>query len=228
MQRILIVEDDLAMQSFLKTLCESAGFKVEIIAYIQEALAFLATNEVHLVLLDLGLPDGNGQDFIQKVAPTANFPIIVISARDTDFDKITALDCGADDYVAKPFSAGELLARIRVALRRQVSNPEPVLKKTQVQHLSVDFESQQVFLEGQHQAVHLTPIEYRLLELLIRNPNKVLTYSTIGKAVWGSQFTGSTEKIRVHIAQLRQKVELEASTPSLIINAPGVGYRLNY
>lgn len=228
MQRVLIVEDDLAMQSFLKTLCESAGFEVYYSDHIQQAKCLVQQHRIDLCLLDLGLPDGSGHDFIRDVKPELEFPIIVISARDTDFDKITALDLGADDYVAKPFSAGELLARIRVALRRSGPATPSETSQYRVQHLDIDLEARRVMSDGVSDPIHLTPIEFRLLELLIKNPNKVLTYSLIGREVWGNQFTGSTEKIRVHIAQLRQKIEANPATPTLISNAPGIGYRFNH
>ena len=228
MQRVLIIEDDLAMQSFLKTLCESAGFEVFHSDHIAEAKQLVKQHVMDLCLLDLGLPDGSGHDFIREVKPQVEFPIIVISARDTDFDKITALDLGADDYVAKPFSAGELMARIRVALRRGGAVAPTEATRYRVQHLEIDLEARQVTSDHLEDAIHLTPIEFKLLELLVKNPNKVLTYSLIGREVWGNQFTGSTEKIRVHIAQLRQKIEANPATPTLISNAPGVGYRLNH
>lgn len=228
-QHVLIVEDDPAMQSFLKTLCESSGFRVTQTDSIEVAFTIATAEQVDICLLDLGLPDGSGHDFISRIKPEVDFPIIVISARNTDFDKITALDQGADDYVAKPFSSGELLARIRVALRRHVSmDQQNDSHLYQVQHIILDANARKVTIEGDEKPIHLTPIEFRLLELLVKNPNKVLTYSHIGREVWGSQFTGSTEKIRVHIAQLRQKVELMPSAPTLISNEPGIGYRLNH
>ncbi|MGB2064701.1 MAG: response regulator [Marinomonas gallaica] len=229
MQHILVIEDDAPMQSFLKTLCESAGFKVSLADTIEQASAVMSGSLfVDLCLLDLGLPDGSGHDFIRAFKPKMTAPIIVISARDTDFDKITALDLGADDYVAKPFSSGELLARIRVSLRRLVQESEAISSTFQVQHLNVNLDARTVYLDGVDDAIHLTPIEFRLLELFLKQPNKVLTYSQIGRDVWGNQFTGSTEKIRVHIAQLRQKIEKMPSAPTLISNAPSIGYRLNH
>lgn len=223
-QHVLIVEDDKAMQSFLKTLCESSGFRVTLTDHVEAGLRYLSEDPADVCLLDLGLPDGSGHDFIARSKPHCACPIIVISARNTDIDKITALDQGADDYMPKPFSSGELLARIRVALRRNpLPHEEGVLK---AQHVRVDLDSRQVYLQDSIAPIHLTPIEYNLFVLLLQHKNKVLTYSYIGREVWGTQFTGSTEKIRVHIAQLRQKVERDAAVPKLIINAPGVGYRL--
>lgn len=223
---ILIIEDDPAMQSFLVTLCESAGMSARVVDSVDAGLKALQTDMTDICLLDLGLPGRSGHEFISAARTLSKVAIIVISARNTDFDKITALDAGADDYVPKPFSSGELLARIRVALRngtREVTTPEEILR---AQHVCVNLSSRQVCVGAEEVLVHLTPTEFNLLILLMKHSNKVLTYRMIGQAIWGNAYSGSSEKIRVHIAQLRQKIELNPSSPTIVINEPGVGYRL--
>ncbi len=183
------------------------------------------TRNPDVVLLDLGLPDMDGIEIAEKLREWSEVPIIVISAREQEEDKIKALDAGADDYLTKPFGAGELLARIRVALRhktmRQTGQKEPVFV---LDDLKVDLASRQVFLNDKE--IHLTPIEYRLLSVLIRHAGKVVTHTLLLKEVWGPSYSDQTQYLRVYMTQLRRKLEEDPARPKFLINEPGVGYRL--
>jgi len=176
-------------------------------------------------LLDLGLPDIDGLEVTKRLREWATAPIIVISARGQEDDKINALDAGADDYLTKPFGTGELMARIRVALRHAAragqERTEPVLK---VGDLSVDLDKRTVFVAGAE--VHLTPIEYKLLAVLLKNAGKVLTHRQLLKDVWGPGYANNTQYLRVYMVQLRHKLEADAARPRYLVTEPGVGYRL--
>jgi two-component system KDP operon response regulator KdpE len=221
---ILVVEDELQMRRFLRASLTSHGFAVVEAATASEAVALATSHNPEVILLDLGLPDDDGIALTRRFREWSHAPIIVISARGRETDKVEALDAGADDYLTKPFGASELLARIRVALRhaRQAGgSAEPLLE---IGSLRVDLARREVTIEGRE--VRLTPIEYRLLVLLAQNAGKVLTHRQILKEVWGPGHTEDTHYLRVYMAQLRRKIEGDPAQPRLLTTEPGVGYRL--
>ncbi len=222
---ILLIEDEPQMRRFLRITLLGNEFRLIEAATAEEGLRQAATRNPDIVLLDLGLPDMDGLEVTRSFREWSSAPIIVISAREQEEDKIRALEAGADDYLTKPFGAGELIARIRVSLRHLAMmqsgqrDPEFILGD-----IRVDMAERRVFLKGKE--VHLTPIEYRLLTVLIRNAGKVLTHSYLLKEVWGPPYTGQTEYVRVYMAQLRRKLEEDPARPKFFINEPGIGYRL--
>ncbi|MGE5239014.1 MAG: response regulator [Chloroflexota bacterium] len=222
---ILLIEDEPQMRRFLRVTLESRGYMLVEASTGQEGLAQAATRNPSVVLLDLGLPDIDGLKVIEEIRGWSPVPIIVLSARDQEADKIRALDGGADDYLTKPFGAGELLARIRVALRhralQQGEEGEPVFV---LRNLRVDLAKRQVYLNDEE--VHLTPIEYNLLTFLIRHAGKVVTHRQILREVWGPPYVNQTQYLRVYMAQLRRKLEADPACPRFLMNEPGVGYRL--
>ncbi len=221
---VLVVEDELPMRRFLRASLESQDFQVVEADSAREAIAAATSYNPEVVLLDLGLPDLDGLELTRQLREWSKAPIIVISARGREADKVEALDAGADDYLTKPFGVGELLARIRVALRhaREAGGAdEPVLE---FGPLRIDLARRIVTVDGAE--VHLTPIEYRLLALLARNAGKVLTHRQILKEVWGPGHAQESHYIRVYMAQLRRKIEAEPARPRLLLTEPGVGYRL--
>src|SRR5512142_1460469 len=183
-----------------------------------------ATRNPDVVLLDLGLPDLDGREVTRRLREWTQTPIIVISARDQEQDKVRALDGGADDYLTKPFSAGELLARIRVALRHAAPQSQDQGEAVFIaEDLRIDFLKRQVFCGTQE--IHLTPIEYRLLTVLVRNAGRVMTHRQILKEVWGPSYVEQTHYLRVFMNQLRKKIEADSTRPRFLLNEPGVGYR---
>ncbi len=222
---ILLIEDEPQMQRFLRIVLQGQGFRFIEAQTGQEGLAQAATRSPDIILLDLGLPDIDGLEVTRRLREWSDIPIIVLSAREQEQDKIKALDAGADDYLTKPFGAGELLARIRVAIRhkvmRQSTTGEPVFI---LDNLRVDMSHRQVFLNEQE--VHLTPIEYKLLTVLIQNAGKVVTHSQLLKEVWGPSYSKETQYLRVYMTQLRHKLESDPARPRFLINEPGIGYRL--
>ncbi len=222
---VLIVEDEPQMVRFLRGSLSTHGYRLVETGTGTDALAQAAARSPDVILLDLGLPDLDGLEVTRRLREWTTVPIIVISARGQDDDKISALDAGADDYLTKPFSVGELLARIRVALRhsaaRSADKPEPVFR---LEELRVDLAKRQVFL-GERE-VHLTPTEYKLLTVLIQHAGRVVTHRQLLKEVWGPPHTDNTQYLRVYMAQLRQKLEPNPARPRFLINEPGVGYRL--
>lgn len=222
---ILLIEDEPQMQRFLRIVLQGQGFRFIEAQTGQEGLAQAATRSPEIILLDLGLPDIDGLEVTRRLREWSDIPIIVLSAREQEQDKIKALDAGADDYLTKPFGAGELLARIRVAIRhkvmRQSNTGEPVFI---LDNLRVDMSHRQVFLNEQE--VHLTPIEYKLLTVLIQNAGKVVTHSQLLKEVWGPSYSKETQYLRVYMTQLRHKLESDPARPRFLINEPGIGYRL--
>lgn len=217
---ILLVEDDKAMQSFLLTLLHSQNYQCACFAHGKAALSHLTLHPVDLILLDLGLADMDGLEVLAQLRQWCNLPVIVISARERELDKVKALDSGANDYVTKPFSAAELLARIRVALRQK----EPVVTTWSFGDVVLDPVARTVFKNGD--ALHLTKTEYEILLLLVRHAEKVLTHNQILQQVWGPTYLDRPEYVRVHMAQLRQKVEETPSNPKYLKTEAGVGYRL--
>jgi two-component system KDP operon response regulator KdpE len=222
---ILLIEDEPQMQRFLRIVLQGQGFRFIEAQTGQEGLVQAATRSPDIILLDLGLPDIDGLEVTRRLREWSDIPIIVLSAREQEQDKIKALDAGADDYLTKPFGAGELLARIRVAVRhkvmRQAGQGEPVFI---LDNLRVDMSQRQVFLNEQE--VHLTPIEYKLLTVLIQNAGKVVTHNQLLKEVWGPSYSKETQYLRVYMTQLRHKLESDPARPRFLINEPGIGYRL--
>jgi two-component system KDP operon response regulator KdpE len=222
---VLLVEDEPQIRRFLRAALDSHGFRLIEAATGEEGLAAATTRQPEIIILDLGLPDMDGLEIIRRVREWSAIPIIVLSARGQERDKITALDAGADDYVAKPFGVGELLARMRVALRHAArGTDEPGESRFSVGDLQVDLAQRQVTLAGQ--PVHLTPIEYRLLTTLVRHAGKLLTHRQLLNEVWGPNYTEQAHYLRVYTAQLRRKLEADPARPRYVLTEPGVGYRL--
>ncbi|MEI6306340.1 MAG: response regulator [Deltaproteobacteria bacterium] len=219
--RILIVDDEHSIRRFLQTI-----LKKEFCLHLAEdghaALAAAATTKPDVILLDLGLPDLDGIEVIKRIREWSQVPIIVLSVREREDDKVAALDAGADDYLAKPFGVSELKARIRAALRRSLQQaPEPVFVSGD---LMVDLTERRVTARGKN--VALTPTEYELLRLLVTHADKVITHSQILKQVWGITYLEQPQVLRVNICNLRRKIEVNPSDPRHIFTEPGVGYRL--
>lgn len=222
---ILVVEDDAQIRNFICYSLQLEGFKYITAKNAQNALNVLVSEQIDLMLLDLGLPDFDGIDVIKKVREWSEMPIIVVSARDQDKEKANALDIGADDYLTKPFSATELLARIRVALRhlyKQGGNKQQTSAK--IGDLKIDYDKHLVYLDENE--IHITPMEYSLLSLLFKNAGKVLTTSFIIKEIWGLGYGNDTQALRALMAALRRKIEKEPAKPRYIMTEIGVGYRL--
>jgi two-component system KDP operon response regulator KdpE len=219
---VLVVEDEPSLQRFLHAALTSHGFRVVQASTQREALALATSHNPEAVLLDLGLPDGDGLGFLQQVRGWSSVPVLVLSARGQEADKITALDHGADDYITKPFGTGELLARLRVALRR-VSMPlvrEPELR---FDGLVVDLAQRTVSREGVE--IHLTPTEFRLLTVLARHADRVVTHRHLLREVWGPNHVEHVHYVRVYMAELRRKLEPDPARPRWLLTETGVGYR---
>ncbi len=222
LQKILIVDDEKAIQRFLKSALSGGEFTIYEAGTGQEALAAATQLRPDLIILDLGLPDMDGVEVIRRLREWTNIPVIVLSVREREGDKISALDAGADDYVTKPFGIGELLARMRVALRRSVQEaPEPVYK---IDELEVDLPRRRVLFGGKE--VQLTPTEYDVLKLLVTHAGKVLTHRHMLSQIWGPTYLEQPHILRVTISNLRHKLEPEPDRPRYILTEPGVGYRL--
>jgi two-component system KDP operon response regulator KdpE len=221
---VLLVEDEAPLRNLLAASLASAGYQVHEAETGRRALAAAAQQPPDLVILDLGLPDMDGQAVLQQLREWLNAPIVVLSARDQEQQKITALDHGADDYLTKPFSTGELLARIRVALRHAAQPGgdlgSPVFDAGD---LKVDTSARRVFVRGNE--IHLTPIEYKLLATLVRYRGKVLTHRQLLNEVWGPQQVQETHYLRVFMANLRRKLEDDSAQPRYLLTEQGVGYR---
>jgi two-component system KDP operon response regulator KdpE len=224
---ILLIEDESQMRRFLRITLQSQGYRLVEAETGSDGLLQAAARNPDVVLLDLGLPDIDGLEVTARMREWTATPIIVISAREQEQDKVKALDAGADDYLTKPFSAGELMARIRVALRHAVrqryGQSEPVFA---VRNLRVDLGQRQVFLDDRE--VHLTPIEYKLLTVMVRYAGKVITHRQLLKEVWGAAHVEEVQYLRVYMTQLRHKLETDPARPKIFLNEPGVGYRLQY
>lgn len=223
--KILLVEDEQQIRRFLRVTLSSNGYKLVEAGAGQEGLMMAATEKPDLIILDLGLPDMDGLDFTRQLREWSSTPVLVLSARGQESDKIQALDAGADDYLTKPFGTGELLARLRVAFRHlDRVNPDTYDTKYTFGHVTLDMAKRQVFRDGEE--LHLTPIEYKLLVLLIKHAGKVLTHKQLLKEVWGDQYSDEHHYLRVYMGQLRHKLEDNAARPQYLITEPGVGYRL--
>lgn len=223
---ILVVEDDPPVRNLITTTLQTHGYPFLSAPNGNSALAEASSHNPDIILLDLGLPDIDGIDVIRKVRTFAMTPIIVISARSEDTDKIQALDAGADDYLTKPFSVEELLARLRVIQRRLAFMKNEPESQTEFDNgpLKIDFYGQTVSVNGQE--VHLTQTEYKLLTVLARNEGKVLTYQYITREVWGSAWKNNLSNLRVHMASLRKKLEKDQNIHALIQTHVGIGYRM--
>ncbi|MBS1242284.1 MAG: chemotaxis protein CheY [Nitrospirae bacterium] len=223
---ILLIEDEPQMRRFLRITLESHGYRFVEAGTAQEGLMQASMRNPDVVLLDLGLPDLDGLEVTERLREWTQTPIIVISAREQEQDKVKALDAGADDYLTKPFSAGELMARVRVALRHALrlrsGQNEPVFTHA---GLLVDLAARRVFVRDNE--IHLTPIEYKLLTALIRNAGKVVTHRQLLLEVWGPGQVSEVQYLRVYMTQLRHKLEADPARPRFLLNEPGVGYRLN-
>jgi two-component system KDP operon response regulator KdpE len=222
---VLLIEDEPPMRRFLRTALGTNDYRLVEAETAKEGLAQAAARNPDVILLDLGLPDRDGLEVARALREWSATPIIVLSARGREEDKVKALDLGADDYLTKPFGVDELLARIRVALRHAAmppgSAPEPVFEAGA---LRVDLVARRV-LRGDEE-IHLTPTEYKLLTTLVRHAGKVLTHRQLLKEVWGANYANQSHYVRVYMAQLRQKIEADPARPRLLLTEPGVGYRL--
>ncbi|ELY5790445.1 two-component system response regulator KdpE [Cronobacter turicensis] len=219
---VLIVEDEKEIRRFLRTALESEGLRVYDAETLQRGLIEAATRKPDLVILDLGLPDGDGIDFIRDYRQWSQTPVIVLSARSDEQDKIAALDAGADDFLGKPFGIGELQARLRVALRRHggTSQSDPVVSFSDI---TVDLAARRI-LRGAEE-IHLTPIEFRLLGVLLNNPGKVLTQRQLLSQVWGPNAVEHSHYLRIYMGHLRQKLESDPARPRHLLTETGIGYR---
>ena len=221
-QRVLVVDDEKAIRRFLHAALTAQGYVVSEAADGWEALNAVIAQRPEIVILDLGLPDMDGVEVTRRLREWTQIPIIILSVREQETDKISALDAGADDYLTKPFSSGELMARMRVAIRRSAqAADEPVL---QVGAVRVDLAKRLVTVEEKE--VSLTPTEYDLLHLLIQNAGKVLTHRQLLFKVWGPGYESEPHLLRVNISNLRRKIEVDPSRPRYIVTEPGVGYRM--
>ena len=218
---ILIVEDDPQIRRFLRATLTAEGFQYHEALTAADGIVQADARRPDLLLLDLGLPDRDGLDVIQHIRQSSQMPIVVLSARGREKDKVAALDFGADDYIEKPFGVGELLARIRAALRRATGAAGTVFRFGRVE---LDLSKRMVKVDGEE--VHLTPNEYRLLQVLIKHPGKVITQRQLLNEVWGSNYVEQPQYLRVFMAQLRRKLESDPARPKHLQTEPGVGYRL--
>lgn len=228
--RVLLVEDDAHVRQFIREALAVEGFEVLTAASLSEAQAVVQHSAIDLVLLDLGLPDGDGEQLLREVRRQASLPVIIVSARDQEVQKIRLLDAGADDYLTKPFGVGELLARVRANLRRPraatadgraADDADPVFRFGEV---AVDRQARVVRRQGVE--VHLTPIEYRLLLVLIANAGRVLTHRQLLREVWGPAHADQSHYLRIYMGHLRQKLESNPAQPQHLLTETAVGYRL--
>ena len=221
--RILVVEDEPDIRRFVRMTLESEGHEVFEAPTLQRGLIEAGTRRPDLLLLDLGLPDGDGIDLIRHLRGWSVAPVIVLSARSGESDKVAALDAGADDYLVKPFGAGELLARVRAQLRRH--QQQTPAGDTTIRFGEVSIDLVRRLVERRGQTLHLTPIEYKLLTHLATQPDRVITHQQLLKAVWGPGHAEDTHYVRVHMANLRKKVEANPSMPAHLLTEAGIGYR---
>ena len=221
---ILVVEDDQAIRSLLLSSLAVEGFEVRTAVSLSEARALLKHSPPDVVLLDLGLPDGDGSALVHEARLVGGVAVLVVSARHQEAEKVKLLDAGADDYLAKPFSVHELLARIRVALRHRGLSFSPSVTQYKSQDLQVNLDAYTVEVRGQ--PVHLTPTEFKLLARLVRSAGKVVTHRQLLADVWGPEFVDHTHYLRLYMGQLRAKLEARPAEPQWLLTEPGVGYRL--
>lgn len=218
---VLVIEDDFSIRRLLQERLEHAGLMVHAVADLGAARRALSAQRVGIVLLDLGLPDGDGVDFVRELRRWSDLPVLILSARHQDADKIAALDAGADDYLAKPFSSGELLARIRALTRRARAERTPPIVR--FGDWSIDFASRRVHRDGE--LMHLTPIEFNVLAQLAAHPGQVMTYRQLLADAWGPEATGQHHYVRIVVGHLRRKLEADPLRPRHLLTDTGVGYR---
>jgi two-component system KDP operon response regulator KdpE len=223
--RVLIVEDESDIRRFVRLTLVAEGMEVFEAENLQRGLIEAGTRRPDLIVMDLGLPDGDGIDLIRDIRGWSTASIVVLSARSTENEKIQALDAGADDYLVKPFSSGELMARVRAQLRRQTQHGVLSEPKLQLGDICVDLSRRVVEKNGE--PLHLTPIEYRLLAYLLSQAERVITHEQLVKTVWGPHHVEDKHYVRVHMANLRRKIETDPSRPQFITTVSGIGYRLN-
>jgi len=220
-ERVLVVDDEPQFLRALKTSLRAAGYEVETATTAAEALTSIGLGPPDAVILDLVLPDRRGTEVTRELRGWSEIPVIVVSAVGDEAEKIAALDEGADDYVTKPFAIGELLARLRAALRRSGPSGSPVIEIGQIR---IDLDKHDVSVDGRR--VHLTPREFDLLQLFARNEGKLLTHRAILRELWGPAYQSESSYLHVHISQLRSKIEPDPTRPRYLLNEPGAGYRL--
>lgn len=221
---VLVIEDEVEIQKYLELSLQSHGYRVIIAEDGRIGLQQAVAAHPELIILDLGLPDMDGRDVVQKIREWSQIPIIILSARGQEQEKILALENGADDYLTKPFSLGELIARMKVALRHTRANKDGKMEMFNFDKLKVDIEKRLVTLGGR--TVHLTPIEYQLLSILVKHAGRVVTYSQLLKEIWGKHSQENNNYLRIHIQHLRQKLKDDPLEPTYIITEPGIGYRM--
>jgi two-component system KDP operon response regulator KdpE len=222
-KNVLVVDDELEIRRVLEMGLQSRGYEVHSVASGGEACDAVLMDRPDLIILDLALPDMPGLEVCRRVRQVSQVPILVLSVRATERDKIAALDMGADDYVTKPFAMGELLARMRASLRRAQSVPTLVQTRYEIRELVVDLEQRRVTRSGEE--IRLTPKEFELLQYMVIHADRILTHRQLLNTVWGPDFAEEKPLLRVHLANLRQKIEPVPARPTYIINEPGVGYR---
>ena len=222
--KVLVVEDDREIRAMMQSALSVEGFAVQTAVSLSEARAMLQHSLPDVLVLDLGLPDGDGVELVQELRRQHALPILVVSARHQEAQKIRLLDAGADDYLTKPFSVGELLARIRVALRHRGTALAAAVTVHEFDNLRVDLGLRRVQRDGQ--TLHLTPTEFKLLARLVRSAGRVVTHRQLLRDVWGPEFTEHTHYLRLYMAQLRAKIELDPAEPRHLLTETGVGYRL--
>lgn len=220
---VLVVEDEAQIRRFVRAALEGEGCRVAEAETMAQGLVDAGTRKPDLVILDLGLPDGDGADFVRDLRAWSQLPVLILSARSTESDKVGVLDAGADDYLTKPFAVGELLARVRALLRRSQRGGELQSPLVRFGEVEVDLTRRQVARRGE--PVHLTPIEYRLLSVLLANAGKVMTHRQLLREVWGPSFVESSHYLRIYVGHLRQKLELDPTQPKHFLTETGVGYR---
>ncbi|MEY4592120.1 MAG: two-component system response regulator KdpE [Pseudomonadota bacterium] len=221
--KVLVIEDEKPIRRFVRMALEEESCQVIEAEKMADGLVQAGASKPDLIVLDLGLPDGNGIDLIRDVRGWSDVPILILSARSQEHDKIDALDAGADDYLTKPFSVGELRAHVRALLRRRNRNGETASPLIEFGDISVDLSRRRVIRAGID--VHLTPIEYRLLSNLLGHPGKVLTQRSLLREIWGPSYIESSHYLRVYVGHLRQKLEQDPTQPKYLLTETGVGYR---
>jgi len=223
--RILLVDDEVSIQRAVAPLLRSRGYDVEVAGTGHDALAMVSARMPDVVVLDLGLPDLEGTEVCRRIRADSDVPILVLSARVSESDKVSALDIGADDYITKPFGPEELLARIRVILRRAATEEAPEAGRLQVGDLIIDYDRHRVVRNDEE--IRLTPKEFELLSFLARSADRVLTHRAILKAIWGPNAVNQTEHLWVLMGQLRKKIERDPAKPKYLLSEPWVGYRFS-